>query len=57
MIERERRGDYLGKTVQLIPHATDAIIQWIREVAEICTDGSGLTPEICLIEVYSLVVL
>ena len=25
VIERERRGDYLGKTVQVIPHITDAI--------------------------------
>ena len=25
MIERERRGDYLGKTVQVVPHITDAI--------------------------------
>ena len=25
VIERERRGDYLGKTVQVIPHITDEI--------------------------------
>ena len=25
VIERERRGDYLGKTVQVIPHVTNAI--------------------------------
>ena len=25
VIERERRGDYLGKTVQVVPHITDAI--------------------------------
>ncbi len=25
IIERERRGDYLGATVQVIPHVTDAI--------------------------------
>lgn len=25
VIEKERRGDYLGKTVQVIPHITDAI--------------------------------
>ena len=25
VIEKERRGDYLGKTVQVIPHVTDAI--------------------------------
>ena len=25
VIEKERRGDYLGKTVQIIPHATNEI--------------------------------
>ena len=25
VIEKERRGDYLGKTVQVVPHVTDAI--------------------------------
>ena len=25
VIEKERRGDYLGKTVQIIPHITDEI--------------------------------
>ena len=25
MIDKERRGDYLGKTVQVIPHITDEI--------------------------------
>jgi CTP synthase len=30
VIERERRGDYLGKTVQVIPHITDEIKNAIR---------------------------
>jgi CTP synthase len=30
VIERERRGDYLGKTVQVIPHITDEIKGAIR---------------------------
>ena len=34
MIRRERRGDYLGGTVQVIPHITDEIKQRIRLVAE-----------------------
>jgi CTP synthase len=25
LIERERRGEYLGKTVEVIPHVTDEI--------------------------------
>jgi CTP synthase len=33
VIERERRGDYLGRTVQVIPHITDQIKASIRKVA------------------------
>ena len=33
VIEKERRGDYLGKTVQVIPHITDEIKDRIRRVA------------------------
>lgn len=34
VIERERRGDYLGKTVQVIPHITDEIKNVIRALGE-----------------------
>ncbi|MFP9190562.1 glutamine hydrolyzing CTP synthase [Natronosalvus vescus] len=43
VIEKERAGDYLGKTVQIIPHITDDIKRRIREAAE----GS----DVCLVEV------
>ena len=33
VIERERRGDYLGRTVQVIPHITDEIKHLIFEAA------------------------
>jgi len=33
IISKERRGDYLGKTVQVIPHVTDEIKAAIRKVA------------------------
>jgi CTP synthase len=33
VIKKERRGDYLGKTVQIIPHITDEIIEGIKSVA------------------------
>jgi CTP synthase len=33
VIQKERRGDYLGATVQVIPHITDAIKQRIRDGA------------------------
>ena len=32
VIQKERRGDYLGKTVQVIPHVTDEIKKAIREM-------------------------
>jgi CTP synthase len=43
VIENERTGDYLGNTVQIIPHVTDDIKRRIREAA----DGT----DVCLVEV------
>ncbi|UCB60092.1 MAG: CTP synthase [Candidatus Bathyarchaeota archaeon] len=34
VIEKERRGDYLGRCVQIVPHVTDEIKQRIRKVAK-----------------------
>jgi len=34
VIQKERRGDYLGKTVQVIPHITDEIKANIKKVAK-----------------------
>ncbi len=34
LIARERRGDFLGGTVQVIPHVTEAIKERLRRVAE-----------------------
>ncbi len=45
VIEKERRGDYLGKTVQIIPHITNEIKERTRKVAK----RSGA--DICIIEV------
>lgn len=50
VISRERKGDYLGKTVQVVPHITDAIQNWIERVAAIPVDSSKQTPQICIIE-------
>jgi CTP synthase len=36
VIEKERRGDYLGKTVQVIPHITNEIKAVIRRPADHC---------------------
>ncbi len=45
VIDKERRGDYLGNTVQIIPHVTGEIKRTIREIAE----GDGA--EVVLVEV------
>ncbi|HLK46376.1 MAG TPA: CTP synthase, partial [Acidimicrobiales bacterium] len=39
VIAKERRGDYLGKTVQVIPHVTDEIKERIRRLAD---DGADV---------------
>jgi|TARA_B100001079_G_scaffold249727_1_gene240710 CTP synthase len=41
VIQKERRGEYLGSTVQVIPHITDEIKHRIREV------GKGVDVVIC----------
>lgn len=50
VIEKERRGNYLGETVQIIPHITDEIKRWIRHAAE-AENGAGTEPTICLVEI------
>src|ERR1700752_2971473 len=45
VIRRERRGDYLGGTVQVVPHITDEIKQRIRVVAD-STDVDFVITEI-----------
>ncbi|CCU98940.1 unnamed protein product [Malassezia sympodialis ATCC 42132] len=50
VIEKERRGDYLGKTVQIVPHLTDAIQDWIECVAAQPVDESSEMPDVCIVE-------
>jgi len=50
VIEKERRGDYLGKTVQIVPHITNAIQDWIERVSKIPVDETGEEPDVCIIE-------
>ena len=35
VLDKERRGDYLGKTVQVIPHVTDEIQKRIRDISQV----------------------
>jgi len=52
VLDKERRGDYLGKTVQVIPHVTDEIQNRIRQIAEqskgdvLITEIGGTTGDI-----------
>ncbi|EIM81978.1 CTP synthase [Stereum hirsutum FP-91666 SS1] len=50
VIERERRGDYLGKTVQIVPHVTNAIQDWIERVSKVPVDDTGEEPDVCIVE-------
>jgi CTP synthase len=47
VIDKERRGDYLGKTVQVIPHITDEIKEAMRRVAH----GSEIAPDVVIVEI------
>jgi CTP synthase len=51
VILKERRGDYLGKTVQVVPHITNEIQDWIERVAKVPTNEDGEEADVCLIEV------
>jgi CTP synthase len=52
VLDKERRGDYLGKTVQVIPHVTDEIQNRIHQVTEaskadvLITEIGGTTGDI-----------
>ncbi|XP_020251408.1 CTP synthase-like isoform X5 [Asparagus officinalis] len=50
VIDKERKGDYLGKTVQVVPHITDAIQECIERVAMIPVDGKEGPANVCVIE-------
>ena len=49
VIAKERRGEYLGDTVQVIPHITDQIKSRIYAMAD--PDEDGLTPDVVITEV------
>jgi CTP synthase len=47
VISKERRGDYLGRTVQVIPHITDEIKDSIRKLA----GAAGGNPDVVIVEI------
>ncbi|MEA2175390.1 MAG: synthase [Blastocatellia bacterium] len=46
VIEKERRGDYLGKTIQVIPHITNEIKDAVRAVA-----NQSSQPDVVIVEI------
>ncbi|SEA37253.1 CTP synthase [Paraburkholderia sartisoli] len=48
VIRKERRGDYLGKTVQVIPHITNEIQAFVERGAASATCGE---PDVAIVEV------
>ncbi len=48
VLEKERRGDYLGKTVQVIPHITNEIQDFIRRGAGI---GTADAAQVAIVEI------
>jgi CTP synthase len=49
VIAKERRGDYLGDTVQVIPHITDEIKARIRAMAD--PEDDGVRPDVVITEI------
>lgn len=49
VIAKERRGEYLGKTVQVIPHITDEIKDRVLTMAE--PDADGNAPDVVISEI------
>lgn len=48
VLEKERRGDYLGKTVQVIPHVTNEIQDYIKRGAGI---GTADAVDVAIVEI------
>jgi len=51
VIAKERRGDYLGRTVQVIPHITDAIKEAIHEGVARAEADSGERVDVAITEI------
>jgi len=48
VLEKERRGDYLGKTVQVIPHITNEIQEFVKRGAGV---GTADAVEVAIVEI------
>lgn len=50
VIQSEREGKYLGKTVQVVPHICNAIQDWVTEVSKRPCSQEDKEPDFCIIE-------
>lgn len=50
IIQRERRGDFLGKTVQVVPDLVNEIADWIERVAHVPVDDTKEVSDVCVVE-------
>lgn len=50
VIQKERKGDYLGKTVQSLPHLTDYIQDYLEQTASIPVGNPPEVADICIVE-------
>lgn len=50
VIEKERKGLYLGKTVQVVPHVCNEIQNWVEKVARVSVDNKEGPADFCVIE-------
>lgn len=53
VLEKERRGDYLGKTVQVIPHVTNEIQEYVKRGAAtpVTTSAGAGAADVAIVEV------
>ena len=50
VLDKERKGDYLGKTVQIVPHITNEIRDWIFMVTNKLSSSTQQNIDFCIIE-------
>lgn len=55
VLGKERNGDYLGKTVQVVPHLTDHIKASILEASLVPVDENKQVPNVCIVELGGVV--
>ncbi|CAL5096511.1 unnamed protein product [Urochloa decumbens] len=50
VLDKERKGEYLGQTVQVAKHVTNEVQEWIKHVAMVPVDGKEGHADVCIIE-------